>query len=153
MYSIITLIDINHGGWFKEGLCGNVKFLGDNQKYSGSWLVICSNCRYQYWVDKSGTTISALSDLCGSSLILDLQVRKCRIVVPSKIQGSGSGCQDISILLLINSNSKEICLVFQIFQQLKKSRIKFPLSSILQYSKLFICLNIDCSLYMCCLGF
>ena len=62
------------------------------------------------------------SDLCGSSLILDLQVKKCRIVVPGKIEGSGSGCQDISILLLINSNSKEICLVFQIFQQLKKKQ-------------------------------
>ena len=46
----------------------------------------------------------------------------------------------ISIYLLINCSSNF----------LRKSRTEFQLSSILQYSRLLICLNIDYSWYMCC---
>ena len=80
--SIITLIAINysflfpffflHSRWYLEVLLGNVTFLNDSQKYNGSWLAICSNCRYQY-----GLTILVqllhLSCLGRSSLIFNLQ--------------------------------------------------------------------------------
>ena len=58
----------------------------------------------------------------------------------------------ISIQLLINSSSKEIYVCFSKFFNnfMKKSRIEFPLSSVLWCFRLFICLNIDCSWCMCC---
>ena len=60
---IVILIAINwsflYSQGFTEGLCGNVKFLGDGRKYNVSWMVICSNCGCQYCVDQSGITITA----------------------------------------------------------------------------------------------
>ena len=61
--SIITLIAINCSfgcsKWFSKGLSGRIIFFANGRKYSGSWLVICISWEYQYWVDQSGTTITA----------------------------------------------------------------------------------------------
>ena len=78
--SIITLIGINysffffflHSRWYLEVLCGNVTFLSDSQEYNGSWLAICSNCRYQYGFTNL-VQLLHLSCLGRSSLIFNLQ--------------------------------------------------------------------------------
>ena len=84
---IITLIAINysflfpfyfyfflflHSRWYLEVLCCNVTFLSDSQKYNGSWLAICSNCRYQYGLTNL-VQLLHLSCLVRSSLIFNLQ--------------------------------------------------------------------------------
>ena len=80
-FSIITLIAINysflfpfflHSRWYLEVLCGNFTFLNDTQKYNGSWLAICSNCRYQYGLTDL-VQLLHLSFLGRSSLIFNLQ--------------------------------------------------------------------------------
>ena len=75
------------------------------------------------------------------------QVREKTLIVIA----SGSGCQGISIWLLINSSCEVIYVWFSKFLSnfMKKSKTEFPLSTILKYSRLLICHNIDCSWYMC----
>ena len=83
--SIITLIAINysfflHSRWYLEVLCGNVKFLSDSQKYNRDWLVICSNCRYQYGLTNLVQLSLHLPCLYVSSLIFSLQDWKVKHV-------------------------------------------------------------------------
>ena len=100
--SIITLIAINSsflfpffclaGGTWRF-LCGNITFLNDSQKYNGSWLAICSNCRYQYGLINLVQLLD-LSCLGRSSLIFNLQDWKVLeiIVVPGKREGIYGHC-------------------------------------------------------------
>ena len=98
--SIITVAAINyfflHIRWYLEVLWGNVKFLCDSQKYKRSWLVICSNCRYQYGLTNLVQLSLHLPCLCRSSLIFNLQDWKVKhveiIIVPGKREGIDSHC-------------------------------------------------------------
>ena len=59
---------------------------------------------------------------------------------------------DAKTHIYLVSSSKEIHIWFSNFFNnfMKKTQIDFPLSSILQYSRLIVCLNIDCSMCICC---
>ena len=100
--SIITLTAINyfffflHSRWYLEVLCGNVKFLSDSQKHNRSWLIICSNCRYQYGLTNLVQLSLHLPCLCRSSLIFNLQDLKLQhveiIVLPGRREDIDSHC-------------------------------------------------------------
>ena len=115
------------------------------------WSSVATAGYAEYWVDHSGTAITAFV----LSLWIFTNIQLTRL--PSKREGSDSHCfwfwmpRHISIQLLINFSSEEICVWFSKFFNnfMKKSRIEFPFSSILG-SRLLIYLNIDCSWYMCC---
>ena len=74
------------------------------------------------------------------------------IVVPVKREGINSQCNAKTHLCLIaykfqQQKDLRFSKVFNNF--MKKSRTEFSLSGIVQYSRLLVCLNIDCSSYMC----
>ena len=154
--SIITLIAINysflfpcfffflHSRWYLEVLCGNVTFLSDSQKYNGSWLAICSNCRYQYGLTNL-VQLLHLSCLGRSSLIFNLQDWKVEHSKSSLFQVrekaliaivSGFWIRYISIQLLINSSSKDIFNGFPNFSTILWKRAGLSFHSVASASAL-----------------
>ena len=120
----------------------------DSRKNNGSWLFICSNCRYQFGLASLVQLLLHLSCLCklkktkGGNMQkqLLLQVRK-QALTPI---ATSSGCQDTylfnCLLILVAKRSMSgipnfstilfyfILLIYLfIYSFLKKSRIEFPL--------------------------